>query len=193
MSTATTVLTDDAPAPSEPKHPPRRKLRTKQFVTRIAPKLDEKIRAVAKRDGLRLVEMLEESLAAYLYRLKTKGRPKARKVKPGRNLRTVQLATRVTPAFHTAIHDLALSQESSMVEILEASVAAYEYYRIRRAAQAKDGLQKERKTRERELKRLEYLAWDAEMRESFERYEFSSSPFSQWGEDALTLHFKHRV
>ena len=162
-------------------------------MTRITPKLDKKIRAMAKRDGLRLVEVLEESLAAYLYRLKTKGRPKAQKVQPRTKRRTVQFATRVTPAVHTAIHDLALSQESSMVEILEAGVAAYEYYRIRRAAQAKDGQQKVRKQEERDLKAIEYHEWHVQMMDAIERDEFLAHPLSYWGESPFALPRKPRV
>jgi hypothetical protein len=43
----------------------RRTGRTIQFATRITPEFDERFRAVAERDGLLHVELLEKSLAAY--------------------------------------------------------------------------------------------------------------------------------
>lgn len=43
----------------------RRTGRTIQFATRVTPEFDERFRAVAERDGLLHVELLEKSLAAY--------------------------------------------------------------------------------------------------------------------------------
>ena len=43
----------------------RRTGRTVQFATRVTPEFDERFRAVADRDGLLHVELLEKSLAAY--------------------------------------------------------------------------------------------------------------------------------
>ena len=43
----------------------RRTGRTIQFATRVTPEFDERFRAVAERDGLLHVELLERSLAAY--------------------------------------------------------------------------------------------------------------------------------
>jgi hypothetical protein len=43
----------------------RRTGRTIQFATRVTPDFDERFRAVAERDGLLHVELLEKSLAAY--------------------------------------------------------------------------------------------------------------------------------
>ena len=43
----------------------RRTGRTIQFATRVTPEFDERFRAVADRDGLLHVELLEKSLAAY--------------------------------------------------------------------------------------------------------------------------------
>ncbi|MFX1722399.1 hypothetical protein [Paraburkholderia sp. A1RO-5L] len=39
--------------------------RTLQFATRVTPEFDQRIRAVAKRDGLMLVQVLEKALDAY--------------------------------------------------------------------------------------------------------------------------------
>jgi hypothetical protein len=43
----------------------RRSNRTQQFATRVTPEFDERIRAIAARDGLLLVEVLEQALDAY--------------------------------------------------------------------------------------------------------------------------------
>jgi len=43
----------------------RRSNRTLQFATRVSPAFDERIRAIAARDGLMLVEVLERALDAY--------------------------------------------------------------------------------------------------------------------------------
>lgn len=43
----------------------RRSNRTLQFATRVTPEFDERIRAIAARDGLMLVELLERALDAY--------------------------------------------------------------------------------------------------------------------------------
>ena len=42
----------------------RRSGRTVQFATRVSPEFDERIRQIAKRDGLLLVEVLERALDA---------------------------------------------------------------------------------------------------------------------------------
>jgi hypothetical protein len=61
-------------APARPVVPPnvridgrslRRSHRTIQFATRVSPEFDERIRAIAQRDGLLLVEVLEKALDAY--------------------------------------------------------------------------------------------------------------------------------
>jgi hypothetical protein len=43
----------------------RRSGRTVQFATRVSPEFDERVRQIAMRDGLLLVEVLERALAAY--------------------------------------------------------------------------------------------------------------------------------
>jgi hypothetical protein len=43
----------------------RRTGRTVQFATRVSPEFDEQLRAIAARDGLLLVEVLERALDAY--------------------------------------------------------------------------------------------------------------------------------
>jgi hypothetical protein len=43
----------------------RRTGRTVQFATRVTPEFDERFRAIAERDRLLHVELLEQSLAAY--------------------------------------------------------------------------------------------------------------------------------
>jgi hypothetical protein len=43
----------------------RRTGRTLQFATRVSPDFDERLRAIARRDGLLLVEVLERALDAY--------------------------------------------------------------------------------------------------------------------------------
>lgn len=43
----------------------RRSGRTVQFATRVSPEFDERIRQIAMRDGLLLVEVLERALDAY--------------------------------------------------------------------------------------------------------------------------------
>lgn len=61
-------------APARPVIPPhvridgrslRRSHRTIQFATRVSPEFDERIRAIAQRDELLLVEVLEKALDAY--------------------------------------------------------------------------------------------------------------------------------
>jgi hypothetical protein len=43
----------------------RRSGRTLQFATRVSPEFDDRLRAIAERDGKLLVEVLEEALEAY--------------------------------------------------------------------------------------------------------------------------------
>ena len=43
----------------------RRSGRTVQFATRVSPEFDERVRRIALRDGLLLVEVLERALDAY--------------------------------------------------------------------------------------------------------------------------------
>jgi hypothetical protein len=43
----------------------RRSNRTVQFATRVSPEFDERIRQIALRDGMLLVEVLEHALEAY--------------------------------------------------------------------------------------------------------------------------------
>lgn len=43
----------------------RRSSRTVQFATRVTPDFDSRIRSIAARDGLMLVEILERALDAY--------------------------------------------------------------------------------------------------------------------------------
>ncbi len=43
----------------------RRSGRTVQFATRVSPEFDERVRRIAMRDGLLLVEVLERALDAY--------------------------------------------------------------------------------------------------------------------------------
>jgi hypothetical protein len=43
----------------------RRSGRTLQFATRVSPEFDNRLRAVAERDGKLLVEVLEDALVAY--------------------------------------------------------------------------------------------------------------------------------
>lgn len=43
----------------------RRSNRTVQFATRVTPQFDDRIRAIAQRDGLLLVEVMEQALDAY--------------------------------------------------------------------------------------------------------------------------------
>ena len=43
----------------------RRTNRTRQFATRVTPEWDERIRTIAQRDGLLLVEVLEKALDCY--------------------------------------------------------------------------------------------------------------------------------
>ena len=43
----------------------RRTGRTLQFATRVSPEFDARVRAIASRDGLLLVEVLERALDAY--------------------------------------------------------------------------------------------------------------------------------
>ena len=48
----------------------RRSGRTVQFATRVSPEFDERVRQIAMRDGMLLVEVLEHALDAYEYRKK---------------------------------------------------------------------------------------------------------------------------
>jgi len=43
----------------------RRTNRTLPFATRVSPEFDDRLRDVAERDGLKLVEVLEKALDAY--------------------------------------------------------------------------------------------------------------------------------
>jgi hypothetical protein len=43
----------------------RRSGRTVQFATRVSPEFDERIRQIARREGMLLVEVLEQALKAY--------------------------------------------------------------------------------------------------------------------------------
>jgi hypothetical protein len=43
----------------------RRSGRTLQFATRVSPAFDDRLRAIAEREGKLLVEVLEDALAAY--------------------------------------------------------------------------------------------------------------------------------
>ncbi len=43
----------------------RRSGRTVQFATRVSPEFDERVRQIAMRDGMLLVEVLEHALEAY--------------------------------------------------------------------------------------------------------------------------------
>jgi hypothetical protein len=43
----------------------RRSGRTLQFATRVSPEFDDRLRAIAEREGKLLVEVLEEALEAY--------------------------------------------------------------------------------------------------------------------------------
>jgi hypothetical protein len=43
----------------------RRTGRTVQFATRVSPEFDERVRLIAEREGILLVEVLERALAAY--------------------------------------------------------------------------------------------------------------------------------
>jgi len=62
-----------APAPTATASPYRRRdmrsarrtNRTLPFATRVSPEFDERIRAIAERDGLLLVEVMERALDAY--------------------------------------------------------------------------------------------------------------------------------
>jgi hypothetical protein len=62
-----------APAPTATVSPParldgrsaRRTNRTLQFATRVTPEWDARLRKLAQRDGLMLVEVLERALALY--------------------------------------------------------------------------------------------------------------------------------
>lgn len=62
----------ETPAPSVPTEAERidgrslrRSHRTVQFATRVSPAFDVRIRQIAVRDGLMLVEILEQALEAY--------------------------------------------------------------------------------------------------------------------------------
>lgn len=63
-----TELPAAGPNPSPPRidgRTLRRSGRTIQFATRVSPEFDARIRAVAQRDGLLLVEVLERALDSY--------------------------------------------------------------------------------------------------------------------------------
>ena len=56
------------PAPTTPRRDgrsARRSNRTMQFATRVTPEFDNRIRSIAERDGLMLVEVMEIALDAY--------------------------------------------------------------------------------------------------------------------------------
>lgn len=57
--------TDISPAPRIDGRSARRSNRTLQFATRVSPEFDGRIRAIAARDQLMLVEVLELALDAY--------------------------------------------------------------------------------------------------------------------------------
>jgi hypothetical protein len=71
MPTPNFALTTPEPTPARQVMPlhdgrsARRTGRTLQFATRVTPDFDERLRAIAKRDGLLLVEVLERALDAY--------------------------------------------------------------------------------------------------------------------------------
>jgi hypothetical protein len=52
----------------------RRSGRTVQFATRVSPEFDERVRRIALRDGLLLVEVLERALDAYEHSNKKEAR-----------------------------------------------------------------------------------------------------------------------
>lgn len=52
----------------------RRSGRTVQFATRVSPEFDERVRRIAMRDGLLLVEVLERALDAYEHSCKKEAR-----------------------------------------------------------------------------------------------------------------------
>jgi hypothetical protein len=52
----------------------RRSGRTVQFATRVSPEFDERVRRIAMRDGLLLVEVLERALDAYEHSSKKEAR-----------------------------------------------------------------------------------------------------------------------
>jgi hypothetical protein len=62
---------EHAPAPPPPPatrrdmRSARRSNRTLQFATRVTPEFDARIREIAERDGLMLVEVMERALDAY--------------------------------------------------------------------------------------------------------------------------------
>jgi predicted HicB family RNase H-like nuclease len=95
-----------------------------QFATRISLKTKRQMQRLSQRDEISLVELLEDALAAYQYRLLIKaGRPKVTGVKGDRSQ---QFATRVTKEFHTVMHDIASAQGCALVDVLEESLVAYE-------------------------------------------------------------------
>ena len=56
----------------------RRTNRTVQFATRVTPEFDRQIRAIAQRDGLMIVEVLERALDAFEGHRTSSGRKEAR-------------------------------------------------------------------------------------------------------------------
>lgn len=64
---AAAPATEPAPLPAKriDGRSARRSNRTVQFATRVTPQFDDRIRAIAQRDGLLLVEVLELALEAY--------------------------------------------------------------------------------------------------------------------------------
>jgi hypothetical protein len=69
---APAVRTQAAPEAGAGQGPPRRdgrsarrSGRTVQFATRVSPEFDERIRVIAEREGILLVEVLERALEAY--------------------------------------------------------------------------------------------------------------------------------
>lgn len=57
--------TIQAPAPRRDARALRRSNRTLAFATRVTQEFDTRIRDIAERDGLKLVEVLERALDAY--------------------------------------------------------------------------------------------------------------------------------
>jgi hypothetical protein len=61
----TPAATNTAPMPRLDGRSARRTNRTLQFATRVTPEWDAELRALAQRDGLMLVEVLERALELY--------------------------------------------------------------------------------------------------------------------------------
>jgi len=71
-----------------------------------------------------LPEVLERALAAY--KLRYEKRPRALPQSDAK--RTIQFATRVTPAFDTELRAIAASHRLMLVQVIEHSIVAYEHY-----------------------------------------------------------------